>query len=108
MNELQKTNKDDIRISSREVAEMMGIRHGDLLDKIDKINDDFGCNNIDYEKYWTEGTYKVSGNNKTYREYQVTKLGCELLIQKSTGKKGYLLANKLNDLFSKEKDNIQF
>ena len=25
-------------ISSREVAEMMDVRHGDLLEKIDKIN----------------------------------------------------------------------
>nr|DAJ41289.1 MAG TPA: regulatory protein [Caudoviricetes sp.] len=106
MNELQKTNKDDIRISSREVAEMMGIRHGDLLDKIDKINDDLKWHNIDYGKYWIESLYKTEGNNKTYREYQVTKLGCELLIQKSTGKKGYLLADKLNDLFSDETNSI--
>ena len=31
------TNKLENRISSREVAEMMDIRHGDLLKKIDGI-----------------------------------------------------------------------
>ena len=38
-------------ISSREVAEMMEIRHGDLLEKIDKINKDFGNGNVRYQKY---------------------------------------------------------
>ena len=39
MNELQMNNIQTI--SSREVAEMMEVRHKDLLKKIDKINETF-------------------------------------------------------------------
>lgn len=106
MNELQMTNKDDIRISSREVAKMMGIRHGDLLDKIDKINDDFENGEIRSQKYWIEGTYKVPGNNKAYREYQITKLGCEFLAHKSTGTKGNLFTARYMDRFQMMEEYI--
>ena len=37
-------------ISSREVAEMMEVRHSDLLEKIDKINKDFGNGKIRCER----------------------------------------------------------
>ena len=58
-------------ISSREVAEMMDIRHDHLLEKIDKINKTFGNRKIGSEKYWFESTFENRG--KQYREYQVTK-----------------------------------
>ena len=48
---------------------------------------------------------KINGVQSIYK-YQVTKKGCEFLIQKSTGKKGYLLANKINTLFPNEVDHI--
>lgn len=73
MNELQKTNKDDIRISSREVAEMMGMRHTHLLEKIDKINETLNNQKIGSSQYWIESTYKQAGNGKSNREYRVTK-----------------------------------
>lgn len=92
-------------INSREVAEMMEMSHKNLLRKIDNINSTFGWHNIDYEKYWIEDDYKDT-SGKSNREYQVTKKGCEILIQKSTGKKGYLLANKLSDLFLDETNSI--
>lgn len=98
MNELQV--KETQTISSKEVAEMMSVRHGDLLGKIDKINKDFENEKIRSQKYWIESTYKVSGNNKTYREFQVTKLGCEFLAHKSTGTKGNLFTAKYMDRFN--------
>ena len=76
------------RISSREVAEMMEYsRHGDLLDKIDKINEDFENGKIRLKKYWIESTYKVEGNNKSYKEYLVSKKGCEFIVTKVLVKK---------------------
>ena len=48
---------------------MMEVNHADLLRKIDSINDDFRESNIAFSKYWIESSYKVKGNNKTYKEY---------------------------------------
>ncbi len=47
-------------ISSREVADMMEVRHCDLLEKIDKINKDFNNGKIRSSKYWIESTYNQS------------------------------------------------
>lgn len=91
-------------ISSREVAEMMDVRHGDLLEKIDKINKDFGNGKIRCQKYWIEGTFENRG--KQYREYQVTKLGCEFLAHKTTGKKGNLFTARYMDKFEEMKVEV--
>lgn len=91
-------------ISSREVAEMMDVRHGDLLEKIDKINKDFGSGKIRCQKYWIEGTFENRG--KQYREYQVTKLGCEFLAHKTTGKKGNLFTARYMDKFEEMKVEV--
>ena len=89
------SNQLENRISSREVAEMMEMQHKDLLKKIDNINKDFdeenkkiGGEKIRYEKYWTESIFKNRG--KDYREFLITKRGCEFLAHKTTGKKGGL------------------
>lgn len=84
-------------ISSREVAEMMEIGHGDLLEKIDKINKDFGNGNVRYQKYWIESTFENRG--KQYRCFEVTKRGCEFLAHKSTGTKGNLFTDRYMDKF---------
>lgn len=94
-------------ISSREVAEMMEVQHKDLLKKMDKISEVFESENVRPQKYWVESTYKVSGNNKTYREYQVTKLGCEFLAHKTTGKKGTLFTARYMDKFEEMKQELQ-
>ena len=84
-------------ISSREVAKTMEVRHDHLSEKIYGINKIFDDLKIESEKYWFESTFENRG--KQYREYQVTKLGCELLCKKSAGKKGYILASKLKNVF---------
>lgn len=88
------------RISSREVAEMMEMEHSKLLRKIDDINEDFRESKIGFSKYWIESSYKVKGNNKTYKEYLITKRGCEFLAHKTTGKKGNLFTDKYMDRFA--------
>ena len=40
------------KLSSREVAPMMDIRHDSLLRKIDKINEDLADHKIVVSKYW--------------------------------------------------------
>ncbi|CEJ74257.1 antirepressor protein [[Clostridium] sordellii] len=90
MQEIIKTNNEEVvRISSREVADMMEYsRHGDLLEKIDSINKVFENGKIRSQNYWVESTYKTEGNNKTYREFLISKKGCEFISNKSTGDRG--------------------
>lgn len=95
-------------ISSREVAEMMEIRHDNLISKIEKHIKifekvtDLKNNLIDL---WQLSSYKDT-TGRILKEYQVTKKGCEFLIQNTTGKKGFLLASKLDELFPNEPNSI--
>lgn len=89
MNEL--TNIEQKTIDSREVAEMVGMRHADLMRNIEHyievISENAKLRSLDY---FIPSTYKVEGNNKTYPCYKLTKLGCEMVANKLTGEKGIL------------------
>ncbi|CEK35477.1 anti-repressor protein,Uncharacterized phage-encoded protein,Phage regulatory protein Rha (Phage_pRha) [[Clostridium] sordellii] len=101
MNNIIKTNNEEVvRISSREVADMMEYsRHGDLLEKIDNINKVFENGKIRSQDYWVESTYKTEGNNKTYREFLISKKGCEFIANKSTGEKGIIFTHRYMERF---------
>lgn len=89
-----------VRISSREVAKMMEYsKHGDLLEKIEKINGVFENGKIRSQDYWIESSYKVEGNNKSYKEYLVSKKGCEFIANKSTGEKGIIFTHRYMERF---------
>ena len=102
-NELTTSTKENT-ISSREVAEMMGVRHCDLLEKIDSISKDLATENS-VAKYWIEGTFENRG--KHYREYQVKKRGCEFLAHKTTGTKGNLFTDKYMDRFEEMEKSLK-
>ena len=93
------------KISSREVATMMEVAHGDLLKKVDKINEDLKKEKIPCSKYWVESTYKQS-NGKSNREFLITKRGCEFLAHKTTGTKGNLFTDKYMDRFEQMKQEL--
>lgn len=99
------TKQLESRISSREVSEMMDMLHKDLLKKIDSINTDFGSEKVRHEKYWVEGTFENRG--KEYREFQITKRGCEFLAHKTTGTKGNLFTDKYMDRFAQMEQVIK-
>ena len=75
-------------IDSREVAEMMGKRHSEILEYINGSKKIVGIistlenGGIRSQDYFIESSYKVNGNNKSYQCYLVTKMGCELLGNK--------------------------
>lgn len=94
------------RLSSREVAEMMEIEHSKLLRKIEGINEDFTKSNIGFSKYWVEGTYKVEGQLREYKEFKISIRGCEFLAHKTTGEKGNLFTDKYMDKFEEMKEVI--
>lgn len=82
------SKKEPKTIDSREVAEMMEIRHDSLIRKIDDINEDFREHKIVVSKYWEESSYQVEGQSRNYRCFLVTKRGCEFLAHKTTGLSG--------------------
>lgn len=97
-------NKEQWTIGSREVAEMMEVQHKDLLKKIDSINEDFGSEEIRHEKYWVESSFENRG--KQYREFLVTKRGCEFLAHKTTGTKGNLFTDRYMDRFEEMENQL--
>lgn len=101
MNELEN------KIRSREVADMMEVEHSDLLKKINGINEDFREGKVAFSKYWTESTYKVEGNNKNYKEFKLTKRGCDFLANKTIGTKGNLFTDKYMDKFELMENKIK-
>lgn len=100
-------NKLENKLSSREVADMMGVEHAKLLRKIDGINDDLVKAKIGFYKYWEESTYTNEVNNKPCREFQITKRGCEFLANKMTGTKGNLFTDRYMDRFEEMKEYIE-
>ena len=94
-------------IISTEVAEMIEIRHSDLMRKIEGINRDFENAKIRSQEYWIESTYKTKGNNKTYKCYEITKKGCEFLAHKTIGTKGNLFTARYMDRFEKMENIIR-
>ena len=104
-NELRTSTKENT-ISSREVAEMIGERHDSLLRKIDRINENLQNANLCSDKYWIAGTY-TAGTGKQYREYQVTKKGCELIAHKTEGQKGVEFTVRYMDRFEEMEKMLQ-
>lgn len=107
VSEIKDRSKQELkRISSREVAEMMEMRHDNLLQKIDRINEDFDGEKVRYEKYWIESS-SPDNSGKLSREFQITKRGCEFLAHKTTGTKGNLFTDKYMDRFEQMENVIQ-
>ena len=101
MTNLEQVQNEDIEIltvDSREVAEMMEIRHTELLRKIDSVNDDFNERKIASVKYWIESTYKDAKGEKR-RCYEITKRGCEFIAHKTTGTKGNIFTHLYMEKF---------
>ncbi len=87
MNDLVKTT-----ITTLEVAEMMEVEHSKLTRKFERSKDRKGYIEILGEAhlgvtdYFIKSSYKTA-QNKEMPCYEVTKLGCDFLANKSTGKR---------------------
>lgn len=82
-------------ITTLEVAEMMEVSHSDLLKKLEGRKDRKGYIQILNEgqmsvvDYFVKSTY-LDAKGEERPCYEVTKLGCDFLANKSTGEKGVL------------------
>lgn len=93
-------------VDSREVAEMLGKEHSELLKEIEGRKDKKNVGIIPtlekgkfhVSKYFILDTY-ISGTRE-YKCYQVTKIGCELLGNKQQGEKGILFTAKYVEAFN--------
>lgn len=101
-------------IPSYEIAEMMERKHGRVLEMIEGkanligIKDVLREHNFVFSDYFIEGTYKVEGNNKSYKYYECTKMGCELLAHKMTGEKGILFTAKYVKKFNEMEQQLKY
>lgn len=82
-------------ITTLEVAEMMEVSHNDILRKLDGRKDRKGYIQILAESQMAVSDYFVlssyqDASGKENKCYEVTKLGCDFLANKSTGEKGVL------------------
>lgn len=91
MNKLNIVNNNGTLLAdSREVAEMISIRHSDLLERIKGYIQHLENGDFRSQDFFTPSTYKVEGNNKTYDRFLLTRLGCDMVANKMTGQKGVL------------------
>lgn len=100
MNELQQ------KLDSREVAEMVGKKHKNLLADIRVYVSELGELKIQPTDFFTESTY-TTAQNKTMPCYLITKDGCELIAHKLTGIKGTEFTAKYIKRFHEMEDIIK-
>lgn len=114
--ELVKTNTVEgqtiATIDSREVAEMLGKEHKQVLEyikgskKVTGIIPTLESRGLHSSKYFIESQYESGRNKKKNPCYLVTKMGCELLANKQQGEKGILFSAKYVERFNEMEKEI--
>lgn len=99
MENIIKAENNSNTITTLEIAEMIGVRHKEILRKIDGGNDRKGYSQILTENQMVLSDYFISStyndnSGKSNKCYNVTKLGCDFLANKFTGEKGILFTAK--------------
>lgn len=114
----RKTNEEVNTISSLEVAEMMEIRHSDILQKLEGTTKADGTvktkgiipilteRNFPLSDYFIESTY-IDGSGKKNKCYDCTKMGCDFLANKFTGEKGIIFTAKYVKRFNEMEQEIK-
>ena len=87
MNSLVNEQNQELTLDSREVAEMVGKEHKELLRDIRTYAEYLAESNLALGDFFTESTYRDK-NNQERPCYEITKKGCEFIAHKLTGQKG--------------------
>ena len=93
-------------LDSREVAEMIGKRHDNLVRDIKKYVEELGHLKIEDTEFFQESTYRTT-QNKEMPCYLVTKKGCEFIAHKLTGINGTEFTAKYINRFHQMEEVIQ-
>lgn len=105
------TNQNVKTLDSREVAEMVGIKHSNLLRMLEGDETHIGIipvlrkTQLELSKFFIETTYK--SGNREYKCYLLTKMGCEFIANKFTGEKGILFTAKYVERFNQMEQVIE-
>lgn len=76
-------------IDSRDVAQMVERPHSDLMKSIRQYVKYLAEGEISLGDFFIEGSY-IDGNGQKRPNYLITKKGCDMIANKTTGKKGVL------------------
>lgn len=98
-------NQLEQKLDSREVAEMVGKEHKELLRDIRRYCEQLSQSKIAPPNFFTESEYANRG--KMYPCYLVTKKGCEFIAHKLTGVKGTEFTAKYINRFHEMEGIIQ-
>ncbi|AQY37867.1 Rha family transcriptional regulator [Bacillus thuringiensis] len=90
MDQLQVVENNQLTLTSLEISEMLNKRHSDLLRTIEEYVFVLENAKLRSQNFFKESSYKVEGNNKTYKQYLLTRKGCDMVANKMTGEKGIL------------------
>jgi anti-repressor protein len=92
---------------SREIAEMTGKRHSDLIRDIDGYKAILDQNaNLRSDEFFIESSYST-GTGKNYRCYDLTRKGCDMVANKMTGEKGVLFTATYVTRFEEMEKQLQ-
>ena len=94
------------KITSLEVADMVGKEHKELLRDIRRYSQQFNESKIALVDFFIESTYK-DGKGETRPCYLVTKKGCEFIANKLTGVKGTAFTAKYINRFHEMEDQLK-
>lgn len=84
INTVQINNENGVlTVSSLQIAENFEKQHKHVLETIENLK----AENSALKNMFIESTYKVEGNNKTYKCYDISRDGFSLLVMGFTGKK---------------------
>ena len=100
-------------IDSREVAELIGKRHHDLLRDIGRYRnymDNSTESKIAFSGFFLESSY-LDPTGRTLPCYLLSKMGCEMVANKLTGEKGVLFTaayvEKFNEMEAAERAELE-
>ena len=97
-------------LDSREVAKAIRKRHDHLVRDIDgyiaDIEENPNLGNGSTATFFIPSTYQLN-NGRQYRNYLLTKQGCEFVANKMTGKKGNQFTAQYVTLFNSMKETIE-
>lgn len=102
---IEKNN--EFYVDSREVAEMVGKEHKNLIRDIENYKSVIlQSSNLSLDNYFVESTYLGANNRKT-KHYLLTKKGCDMVANKMTGSKGILFTATYVDAFHEMQEHIK-
>ena len=104
MNELI---KKELTINSRDVADMIGKQHDQLMRSIRgyvKVLDDSA--KLQTPNFFIESTY-INSQNKEQPCYEVTRKGCDMVANKMTGEKGILFTAEYVTKFEEMENQVK-